>query len=893
MTDVLDRLKTALADRYRIEQEIGSGGMATVYLAEDLKHHRRVAVKVLRPELAAILGAERFIREIEIAAALTHPHILPLHDSGEADGFLYYVMPYVEGESLRDRLSREKQLPLDDALQVTREIADALSYAHSLGVVHRDIKPENVLFEAGHAVVADFGIARAINAAGSEQLTETGISVGTPAYMSPEQASGDRHVNGRSDVYSLGCVLYELLAGEPPFTGGTAQAIISRIVTEEPRRVTDTRPTVPPNVVAAIHHAMAKVPADRFATAARFADALADPAFVDRSAPSGPAESKSPLTLAALATLAIAALGLLAFGLFGGRTAPELGVKRLAINLPDGVTLERLGPGSGVAISPDGSTVVFVGRQQDTTRLYVRHLDQFEAQPLPGTEAAWGPFFSPDGRTVGFFADRKMKTVSLRGGNPLTVAEAGDAGGGSWTANDVIIFDNWPRQGIWRVPAVGGAPEPLFAGGGIRGMFRRVLWPRLLPADGGVLYTRLDAQRVSVAASRMDGESEDILVERGMAARYVGTGHLVYAWGGELLAAPFDVDKLQVTGSPVSVIQGVLMERLRPRLRSTSSGYLTGQTAHFDISPTGALVYVPGGFDAAQRRLVWVDRAGRVGPLSLPPGDYAGPRVSPDGQRILFANVRDDRYDLWVHDRSRGFTQPVTGAEGSDYWPIWTRDGRGIVWISIRGESAGLFTKELSDLAAERPIARPTTRASQPGAVSPDGKVLIFQRGDADRDLWAVDLTRDSEAEVIVQAPGGQFHAALSPDGAWLAYASDESGRTEVMIRPFPGPGSAIQVSTDGGHEPLWSPDGREVFFRDYTGTRMYAVDVDTAPRLRIGRPQLLFTGPFFEGRVYGRNYDVTPDGRRFLMVMDAQPESVTQIRVVLNWFEELEQLVP
>jgi serine/threonine-protein kinase len=893
MSDIIERLKNALADRYTVERQLGEGGMATVYLAHDLKHDRKVAIKVLRPELAAVLGAERFLNEIKVTANLQHPHILPLFDSGQADGFLYYVMPYVEGESLRDRLDREKQLGVDEAVEITRAVASALDYAHRHDVIHRDIKPENIMLHDGQPLVMDFGIALALSAAGGQRITETGLSLGTPYYMSPEQASGDRHVDGRSDVYSLGCVLYELLAGEPPFTGGTVQAIVSKIVTEEPRRVTDSRPAVPANVVAAIHHAMAKVPADRFATAARFADALADPAYIDRAAPSRVVEAKHSLTLAVIATLAVAVVVLLGMVIFGGEATRAAGVQRLAINLPDGVTLELLGPGSGVAISPDGNTVVFVGRQQDTTRLYVRNLDQFDTQPLPGTEGAWGPFFSPDGRTVGFLADHKLKTVSLLGGNPLTVADAGDAGGGSWTANDVIIFDNWPEQGIWRAPAAGGDPEPLLGDEGTLGIFIRVLWPWLLPHNAGVLYTRLDARRVSVAARRMTGESEAILVERGMAARYVSTGHLVYAWGGELLAANFDLDELEVIGSPVSVVQGLLMERLRPRLRSTSSGYLTGQTAHFDVSPKGTLVYVPGTSDAGQRSLVWVDRSGRTEPLGLPVGDYAGPRVSPDGQRILFGNSRDGRFDLWVHDRSRGFTQPVTGAEGSDYWPIWTRDGEGIVWNSARPGSAGLFLKQLSDPAAERPLARPSTTQTQPGAFSPDDRLLVFQRGEADRDLWVVDVSRDTEPEILVQNPGGQFHAVLSPDGNWLAYASDESGRTQVMIRPFPGPGSATQVSTDGGHEPLWSHDGRELFFRDYTGTRMYTVAIQTSPRLRIGRPQLLFTGPFMEGRVYGRNFDVTPDGRRFLMVMDAQPEAVTQIRVVMNWFEELEQLVP
>ena len=274
MPDLLDRLKTALADRYAIDEEIGAGGMATVYLAEDLKLHRKVAVKVLRPELAAALGPERFLREIEIAAKLHHPHILALHDSGEADGFLYYVMPYVEGESLRDRLNREKQLPVEDALQIAREVADALGSAHRHDVIHRDIKPENILLEEGHAVVADFGIARAIHAAGGEQLTETGLAVGTPAYMSPEQAMGSKELDGRSDLYSLGCVLYEMLAGEPPFTGATVESIVHQQIAVEPRPVTAMRPAVPAEVAAALSRVLSKAPADRFNPAAQFGSAL-------------------------------------------------------------------------------------------------------------------------------------------------------------------------------------------------------------------------------------------------------------------------------------------------------------------------------------------------------------------------------------------------------------------------------------------------------------------------------------------------------------------------------------------------------------------------------------------------------------------------------------------
>ncbi len=428
MTDALPRLTEALSDRYRLERELGEGGMATVYLAQDIKHNRQVAVKVLRPELAAVIGAERFLTEITTTANLQHPHILPLFDSGEADSFLFYVMPYVEGETVRDRISREKQLPVADAVRIATEIAAARDYAHRHGVIHRDIKPENILLHDGSALVADFGIALAASKAGGTRMTETGMSLGTPHYMSPEQAMGEREITARSDVYALGCVLYEMLTGDPPFTGSTAQAIVARVVTENPRSMTSQRHTIPPQVEAAVLTALEKLPADRFATAAEFAAALADPSYASKTtvmmaAAQGRGRRWTPLTLAGwgLAAVAIAAA---LWGWF--RPAPERPVLRYAMALPTGQELSNV-RGTRIAISPDGSRIVYTGPGAEGTQLWLRNRNQLDAAPIPGTDRATVPFFSPDGQRVVFINDGNsaMKVVTLNGAPPVLIADSG------------------------------------------------------------------------------------------------------------------------------------------------------------------------------------------------------------------------------------------------------------------------------------------------------------------------------------------------------------------------------------------------------------------------------------------------------------------------------------
>ncbi len=568
MTEIVDRLKTALADRYAIERQLGAGGMATVYLAEDLKHHRKVAVKVLRPELAAVLGAERFLKEIEVTAHLQHPHILPLFDSGEADSFLYYVMPHVEGESLREKLNREKQLAIEEAVQISEAAASALDYAHRHDVIHRDIKPENILLHDGQALVADFGIALAVRAAGGDRLTETGLSLGTPQYMSPEQATADRELDARSDIYALGCVLYEMLVGDPPHTASTAQAIIAKVITDEPRPVTAARKLVPGHVAYAVHKALAKLPADRFATASQFAEALTNPSaavvspVVGAPPPSATAVVRLavrhrwlgwaiPLSLAVLTVISSVAV----WRWLRPTRSTDGPPVRFEVVIPASGRLASLA-GNVITLSPDGAHIAYIGESQGQPQLHLRPMEQLEPRPLPGTEEAGTPFFSPDGQWIGFETPGALRKVPLVGGPPITIVERSDLRGASWGTDGMIVFGS--TSGLWRVSADGGSVEQLTEVNTGRGELQHSS-PELLTGGSGVLFTiwngRLEEMQVAVL-SFATGEVKPLF--GGGSARYSETGHLVYGrTDGVLMAVPFDPVRLRVTGSATSLLEGV------------------------------------------------------------------------------------------------------------------------------------------------------------------------------------------------------------------------------------------------------------------------------------------------------------------------------------------------
>ena len=870
MTSLPGPLATALADRYRLERELGQGGMATVYLARDLRHDRLVAVKVLRPELAAVIGAERFLAEIRTTANLQHPHILPLHDSGEADGFLFYVMPYVEGESLRDRLTREKQLPVADAVRLVTEVAGALDYAHRHGVIHRDIKPENILLHDSRALVADFGIALAASKAGGTRMTETGLSLGTPHYMSPEQAMGEREITARSDVYALGAVAYELLTGDPPFTGSTAQAIVARVVTEQPRAMATQRHTIPPHVEAAVLTALEKLPADRFASAAEFARALEDRAYATavrtptaRLLPDRPTARLSALLpwILAAATAALAAWLAL-------RPLPPRPVSRFAIALPPD---QEIAPGRGnrIALTPDGARLVYLGPGEGARRVWVRRRDELTATPLPGTESPAHLFVSPDGRRVGFITESQRILVVPQDGGPAVAITDSAVGldGASWGDDGYIYFDGLTASGttgILRLPDGGGTWDTVTAVDRDAGETDHV-WPEALPGGRGVLFTvarGVDMRTADLAVVPAGSRSHRVLV-RGIAAKYSPSGHLVYVTeNGTLLAAPFDLKRLEITGDPIPLASGL--------------GVRPFGAVDFALSAEGTLMYSTGGRGENPREVVWVGQDGSVAPVEPGwVGDFRTLAVAPDGRRLAVSIFANGEEQIWVKELPGGPLSKVTFDGPAAYRPTWSPDGGEVLYASLQGTSPDLWSKRADGSAPAR-VVLDLAVPVQEGARSRDGEWLVYRT--VPRDIQAVSRTGDTVALVATRAE--ERSIALSPDGRWLAYQSDETGRNEVYVRPFPASGSAKwQASTGGGTMPRWAPDGRTLYYRG-TGS-IVAVEVLPGPGFTAGERRTI-GGLGILASEEG-SWDVAPDGRRFAMIRDRGTSDPVGLVVIEN----------
>jgi eukaryotic-like serine/threonine-protein kinase len=896
-TDRAARLNQALEGRYVLERELGEGGMATVYLAHDLRHDRRVALKLLRPELAAVVGADRFLAEIRTTANLQHPNILPLFDSGivpaanEAEGeLLFYVMPYVEGESLRDRLDREGELPVEEAVRIAAAVADALGYAHRQEVVHRDIKPENILLHEGRPLVADFGIALAADRAGGPRLTETGLSLGTPLYMSPEQASGERRVDARTDVYALGAVLYEMLVGTPPHRGPGARAVLAQILTEEPRRVRELRRAVPPNVDAVVARALEKLPADRFSSAEELARALQDPGFRDGGmgsdgAPPGrgerpyPAARGSGMARAAgrggsrrmrvgFGVAVLVAVGVPFWSLTRPTIIPPQDVVRFAIPLPSGQVFPiEAGLPPILAVSPGGEWIVYASRGPDGDRLYLRRRQDLLPVPLPGTEGAIGPFFSPDGEWIGFASAGALRKMPLAGGVPRVLAPAPNLRGASWGLDDRIVYaPDWQGQ-LFTVSSEGGDARPLTTLD-LRAGEDTHLAPHVLP-DGKNALTgvrvqpgRGDPARWEVQVVEMATGSRRSLVE-GQNPAYLASGHLVFGRGTSVFAAGFDLSRLELTGSPVPVLAGVRSD---------------DQDMQFAVSRSGTLAYVPENA-SVERYLMRVDREGRSRPLIDEPGEYSHPRISPDGRRVVFAAGGE----LWMHDVSRG-TRTRLGARG--WRPIWSADGRSITFGAVGGR---LYSMWMDGSREPELFLEPERGLLYPLAWSRDGRVLAYSNAvpETGRDVWMFPV--GGEPTPFLITPRDERAAMFSPDGRWVVYAEKEVGREEVVyVQPYAGPGDRLVVSRGGGIEPVWSPTGREIFYRSVDGRRMMAVEIQTEPSVSVGTPYVLFEGSYPLLSSFFSDYDVWPDGNEFLMVAAASEGATPGVVVVINWLNEV-----
>jgi serine/threonine-protein kinase len=797
MTSVPERLVAALADRYRIERELGAGGMATVYLAADLKHDRKVAIKVLKPELAAVLGAERFVVEIKTTASLSHPHILPLFDSGTADGFLFYVMPFIKGETIREKLNRETQFGVDEAVRIAREVADALDYAHRNGVIHRDIKPENILLHDGRAIVMDFGIALAVSAAAGGRMTETGLSLGTPHYMSPEQATAEKEISARSDQYSLASVLYEMLAGQPPHVGGAAQQVIMRIITESARPVNEFRRNVPPNVVAALTKALEKLPADRFASAREFADALANAGFATSPAVTNGSTLAltTPRRRVALGS-AIAAVGAIAFllGRFGAGSSA---------NEEPRATFSTLEPGAdeewtlnttfdGFAISPDGRNVALTVRSRDSHGIIIRSLDSLGARRLANTGGATMPFWSPDGRSLGFFAEGRLRVIELAIGAVRAICPAASPQGGTWGANDVIVFVPELGPNVFRTSAKGGdctrlrtlpSPptrtlRPLFLGDGEH---------FVVSSSNGAWLGSAGDDSVSLLA-QFDGTSQEAVV-----------GLPDY-----LLYTPQGAERTYFHAQRIDVAARRLVGPIVPLLRSVTGG--SGRTAMMTSANGTLLAELPRSGDS--RRFGRFQSGSWRDTTTAPARVFRGFRASNDGRQLVVGGFRisvwDVRRNLWSD------IVPLETPPRPMSNPIWSPSDTAVA-IAAGSVAVGTTDRRIRPFPADS--GRPITALDW----SPDGRHIAFlhpaNSGARFPEIWVLDVSTGARQRMFEETEEvGDLRFA--PDGGRVVYGMSGT----LFIRPFPGPGVAVRVLPGEGHRPVWSANGRSLYYEDAQG---------------------------------------------------------------------------
>jgi serine/threonine-protein kinase len=898
----VETLRAALADRYTIEREIGAGGMATVYLARDIRHRRQVALKVLNPELGAVIGAERFLAEIEVTANLQHPNLLPLFDSGEADGLLYYVMPYVAGESLRAKLTREKQLPVEEAVEIAAAIASALDYAHRHGVIHRDLKPENILLHEDQPLVADFGIALAISKAADQRITQTGISLGTPQYMSPEQATGDRTVDGRSDIYSLGVITYEMLTGEPPHSGRTTQSTIAKVVMDRPRSIRLSRETVPVHVEAAVARALAKVPADRFYTAREFGAALqgrgiptpyetTTPAGIPRFASTSATRRRKFITIAA--GVVVGALAVFA-AIAGWRKSTEKGsntsVASFYVDLPASHGMrERV---KNVAISPDGKTVAFVAQSDSSSHVHLRRVEDLEPRLVPHTNGAVDVAFSPDGSwlTVAM-ADGTLRKIQPDGSAMVTMAERLKYFGSlTWATNQTLVVGGAEaaHNGLGLLAASSGIIRPLTRPTtrlGSHGM--PLVGPdgaTLLFEDWGPAYTEDDFLAIGSLTS---GEFVTTPLPSVQPIGIVDGRILYVSPSGAIMAVPFDAGNRRLTGEPIRVMEGI----------GADNRGLLGESPHSlaALSSNGTLVYTRGhptqhlvSIDLAtkQRTTLTSEDRDHLSPWSGPP------RFSPDGRRVAVnvISMRGDTTvsDIWTLDVATRTFARLTSI-GNVVAPEWTPDGRRVVFTTWYERKPTIW-RQVADgsQAAEKLLELPDGQVVRSANVTPDGLGVVFCKMTdllGNSDLFYLPFTGERKPQRLAGPFGFECDARVSPDGQWLAYVANEDGRTHIYVRPFRGAGSHGQVSVDVGDSPRWSRDGSRLYYRHAESSivrgSLFVARISAAPSgVNVQKPDQLL--PVEEGGVY----DISPDGTHVVML--AEGDNRVQLVVTSNWIAQL-----
>ncbi len=885
---------------YEVQSPLGAGGMGEVYQARDTKLNRDVALKVLPENLAGDLERmARFRREAQVLASLNHSNIAAIYGIEDAANTPALIMELVDGITLADRIVRGP-IPAAEAVPLARQIADALEYAHEKGITHRDLKPANIkITPDGKSKVLDFGLAKVLqpDLGGSSDPSSSptftgahtlaGMIQGTAAYMSPEQAKG-RIVDRRTDIWAFGCVLYEMLTGTPAFDGETITDTLAAIVRAEPDWSRLPQET-PPKLRELLQRCLRKDPKQRLQSMGDARIAL-DEALSDSNDP-----SPSQIAVAAqrsdrqqtqawvLTSLLVLAIGVALAGWWKANRQGERPLQQFELTLGPGESFNFEG-NPPLAISPDGTRVAYAARRGAVAQIYVRSLDRLEALPLAGTEGAIGPFFSPDGKWIGFAAHGRLMKVPAFGGPVVDLCPINNnSRGAAWGPDGNIYASLSATLGLMRVPASGGDPQP-FTTLDPQKKERTHRWPQVLPDGKNVLFTvgtvdspefyddsEIDA--VSIAT----GKRTAILKGASMAA-YVPTGHLVYARGGQLFAVPFDASRLQVTGTATPIVQNVAAD--------SSSG-----AAFFSIS-NGDLIYISGPTINERNSLAWADRTGTVTDLPAPPHHYRDIRLSPDGQRAAVV-IAEKTQDVWIYDIPGNTLNRLT-FEGQDLSPIWTPDGKRIIYQAALGASLSqLKWIPVDGSGPSQPLVDPDTKSRFPVSVSPDGKFLSYEYVNGGMMLLPLDGERKPISISSVDSAG--LNPAFSPDGRWIAYVSNQGADFQVFVQPYPPTGGRWQVSTQEGTKPRWSdgekPDGgRQLFYVDGKDNVMVA-SIDTKMGFKASTPQVFFKG-LYHPAGSTNDYSVTPDGRRIIMMKNAEgADAPTHMVIVLNWFEELRRL--
>jgi serine/threonine-protein kinase len=894
---------------YEVLAPIGAGGMGEVYRARDTRLGREVAIKVLPEAFASDRDRMvRFEREAHVLASLNHPHIASIYGLEESDTSRALVLELVEGPTLQERIA-SGALPLQEALEVAKQIAEALEYAHEHGIVHRDLKPANVkLTKEGAVKVLDFGLAKALSddplspeVSNSPTLsavaTRAGIILGTAAYMSPEQAKG-KTADRRSDIWSFGVVLYEMLTGCRLYTSDTAAETLALVLTREPD-LGALPENAPSRVRELLRRSLTKDSKRRLRDIgeARIAieDALAgraEPVAAERRAVGEPSWRRTlPWAVAGALALALALVMWASW-----RPAPEPATPvRLSVELGADASLAA-GFGPAAVLSPDGKLLAFTARRAagERPQLYVRRLEQLQASPLAGTDDARNPFFSPDSQGLGFFAEGKLKRVAVTSGAAVTLCEAPDDRGGTWNEDGTILFAPRSGGGLSRVSSAGGTPEVLTTPDQVAGAFSD-RWPQALPGGKAVLFTDGVAggfEDGNIVVQSLPKGPRKVLQRGGYHGRYLPSGHIVYIDEGTLFAAAFDLGRLELTGPPAPVLEGV----------TANAATAAAQLA---FSDRGTLVFLPGPSTAAGVPIQWMDKDGKTEPLRATAGDYNSIRFSPDGQRLALDLRTGRERDVWVYEWGRDMMSRLTFDPGEDLRPVWTADGRRIAFASTRADkaTANLYWQR-ADGTGEAQRLTESKNPQSPASWHPSGKFLAFGEASpqTNRDIWILPMEGDEAAGwkpgkpiAFLSSPFVEVEAAFSPDGSWLAYRSDESGRFEVYVRPFPGPGGKWQVSTGGASHPTWSRNRKELFYRTLELTLMvtpYTVEGDS---FRAERPRQWSPG-LAPARGVNRTFDLHPDGQRFAVLKGEErqaEERRDKVVFIENFFDELRRLAP